>query len=294
MSNVVLMYTGNVCSTPMIEYAHLVENVYVPVKEHFDFQRVLEVSPDESSVSKDFADILKTLYARESNVILEQDSLVKMRDGQPIPSVEQKPHMLFKWRSFPSDLPDTQKISEVFAENDVHPLIMLRKSLSHQAIKVFLSEKVYGGRHQQFKARAMSKEDYEAYLAEQDKISITADADDILEIRAIARNFMNRTLKMIEDTQFYFGHAGTPSLLFAEDVFSPLIQVNRFNKALTRLMGDDVAKLGAQSQTRLRKGGLEVSHCANAEEVLKNPKLRDFEAKYQEAAAKLDNLFPAK
>lgn len=291
MSNVVLMYTGNVCSTPMIEYAHLVDDVYVPVKEHFDFQRVLEVSPDESNVCGDFADILGKVYARESNVILEQDSLVKMRDGHPIPSLEQKPHMLFKWRSFPSDLPDSQKIVQVFSENDVHPLIMLRKSLSHQALKVFLSEKVYGGRHQQFKARAMSNEDYDAYLAEQDKLSVTLDAEDILEVRAIARNFLNRTLKMIDQTRFYFGHTNAPSLLFAEDVFAPLIDVDKFNGALSRVLGSEVTQLDSQKETRLRKGGLEVSHCANASEVLKNPKLKEFEARYQEAAANLNNLF---
>ena len=37
MANVVIVYTGNVCSTPMIEYARLSKSIYVPGRELFDY-----------------------------------------------------------------------------------------------------------------------------------------------------------------------------------------------------------------------------------------------------------------
>lgn len=290
MPNVVILYTGNVCSTPMIEYARLCKDIFVPVREHLDYHRFLEVSPTEGQVGTEIAKVLDDLFNRVDTPFMQQDGLVKWSHGQPVPSTEQQPHMLFKWRSFPTNHPDSDSIAEVFCKNAAIPLIMLRKSLSHQALKIYLSEKIYGGRHQQFKTRSMDDKAYTAYLKDQEAILVSATDVDIAQIIDIAERFLIRTLRTIEGAKFFFPNHAPPHVLFAEHIFTPLINLDRYNRALVTLLGD-VAPLVLQQEVALRKAGLEIYHCANAEEVFRDPKLVDLERQYQAAATGLHNIF---
>ena len=167
---------------------------------------------------------------------------------------------------------------------------MLRKSLGQQALKVFLSESAYGGRHQQFKAQSMSSEDYAAYLEKQDDISISIGDEDLPKIREIGENFVERTLQVIEAARYFFPHREVPDLLFAEDVFQPLIDVDRYNAALGKILGSP-GTLSDQQETTLRKGGLEISHCTNPERAFEDPRIVDLEARYQAAAKQMNDVF---
>ena len=290
MSNIVLLYTGNVCSSAMIEYANLCDDVLVPVREGLDLYQFEKVFTDESQLCVNFSHVLSDIYDRKDYTFLQQNSLVHWRQGEPIPTAEQKPHLLFKWRAFSTNLPGSDVIGEVFRKNATAPIVLLRKSLSQQALKVFLSEKVYGGRHQQGKTQSMSEEAYVAYMKEQDAISITVTNADLTEIRNIATSFLNKTLKLIKSAKYYFPHHETPALLFAEDIFNPLIDVDRFNHALGAMCGA-IAPLTLQQAPKLRKSGLNICHCANAEEVFHDPKIAALERQYQAAAAGLSNIF---
>ena len=126
------------------------------------------------------------------------DKLVQYRGGAELPSLEAKPHVFFKWRCFDASLPGSELIAEVFTKNEVQPMVMLRRSILEQALKIFLSEKIYGGRHQQFIAAKMSKEQYGEYLQQQQEISVTVEPEDITAIAAILDNFSHRTKVLIQ------------------------------------------------------------------------------------------------
>jgi len=290
MANVVIAYTGNVCSTPMIEYARLTSNIFVPVREHFDHYLFAKVFADDTTVCAEFSRVLAALYARRHTPYLDREEFVRYRRGGDIPSLDEKPHVLFKWRCFDPALPETEKIAEVFAANDVVPLIMLRSSLREQATKVFLSESVYGGRNPQFKASTMSPKDYAAYREEQGQISVTVSAADIQQIGKIAGQFLFRTERLIDQLKVFFPATPHPKLIFAEDIFRPLIDFDRYQFALVSLFGERGA-FGTVTAPAIRKGGLELSNCANFDAVLEDADLRDLETAYQTMAARLTNVF---
>ncbi len=289
MANVVIIYTGNVCSTPMIEYARLSKSIYVPGRELFDYYNFSKIS-NNINICKDLAEIFDALFLRKSCAYLESDGLLNYRGDRAVPSTLVKPHVLFKWRCFPPGAPGSHKIAEVLAANKATPVVMLRSSLLTQAIKVFLSERAYGGRYQQFKTSTMSKKIYESYIEKQKQISIVISDSDLKEIRKIAKDFLNSSITQIDNMHFYFPHVPQPYLIFAEDIFKPLIDFVQYEFALTTLFGD-FDPLDTHREPTVRKGGLELSNCANLDMVLQDAKLRSLEERYQAATAGLKNIF---
>ena len=291
MTNVVLTYTGNVCSTPMIEYARLSDQIFVPVREEFDEYLFEKRYPDKDTMCEQLAGILDALYCRQPVPDLMTSDMVTYRGRDELPSSDVTPHILFKWRCFDTDLPGSHKITDVFAKHDVQPVVILRQSIIEQAIKVFLSEKTYGGRHQQFIAAKMSQEEYEAYLKEQEDISVTITRQDIGAIGDILDNFLRRTKKLVQRTQTFFPHAKPLRCIIAEDLFKPLIDLDAYNDTLTRMFGQTDPVFPDQSPA-VRKGGLNLSNCSNPEFAFSHPVLSAREDEYHALIRQLDRISP--
>ncbi|MEQ1782917.1 MAG: hypothetical protein ABMA14_16255, partial [Hyphomonadaceae bacterium] len=197
-------------------------------------------------------------------------------------------HTLFKWRTGFSALPGSDEIARVLKHHKADPVLMVRQSLGQQALKIQLSEIAYGGRNQQFVASDMGVSSYERYLLEQQSIRITLDALAINRVVDLARKFLHRTRLLLKNGDYYFP-GNQRRAIVAEHIFRPAFDLIRYEAALNWLFAERLT-LDRSAQAPIRKGGLEVSHCVNAEEVLRDARLTDLEGQYAELLAPLDIL----
>lgn len=285
MGNAVLLYTGNVCSTPMVEYARLCPGVFVPMREEFDRYMFEKLGLGDQAESI-LAQSLEALFARRANAYLERPALRKYRPAADLPDLARLPHLLFKWRPFGDDTDQAGRLAAAFAGAGVRPVAMLRRMLLEQAVKVHLSERLYQDRHLQHRTEAMSAGDYAAFLADQRSQALVLHPADLPRIAAIARNFLNRTGQIISRAARLF--PGIPlAAVICEDVFRPLIDRARFQSVLRRML-DAPVTLPEGAEPKVRKSGPDLAQCANPELALQDPALQGLEARYQRLVAGLD------
>lgn len=287
MTNVLIGYTGNVCSTPMVEYARLIEGVWVPILEQFDEYQLLQHWHDRKRIASELANVLEALYQRRSSPYMETPSLLEHRDNGPIPTPEEKQDLVFKWRPISRNARGSYNLRRVFSENEVRPAVIVRRSLSEQALKVYLSEKVYQSRHQQFAVAKLSEQEYADYLREQAEIRVTLSNAEMVEVGKIAKNFLERTHFMLQDMSYYFPAFSSMPAIIAEDVFTPGINADRYQTILSQLLERPV-RLPKTTSPSVRKGGLNIENCENCEEVLFSRGLVRLERKYEKLLARTD------
>ena len=287
MTNVLIGYTGNVCSTPMVEYARSIEGVWVPILEQFDEYQLLQHWHDRKRISSELANVLEALYQRRSSPYLETPSLIEHRGNGPIPAQDEKQDILFKWRPISRNARGSYKLRRVFSENDVRPSVIVRRSLSEQALKVYLSEKIYQSRHQQFAVAKLSEQDYANYISRQMEIRVTLSNAEMVEVGKIAKNFLERTHFMLQDMSYYFSAFSPMPAIIAEDVFTPGIDVHRYQTILSQLL-DRPVRLPEATRPAVRKGGLNIENCENYEQVLSSRGLARLESKYKKLLARMD------
>ncbi len=287
MTNVLIGYTGNVCSTPMVEYARSIEGVWVPILEQFDEYQLVQHFTDRKRVSSELANVLEALYRRRTSPYLETPSLLEQRGHGPIPTRDEKQDIVFKWRPMSRRARGSYKLRQVFSENDVRAAVIVRRSLSEQALKVYLSEKVYQSRHQQFAVAKLSEQDYAEYVNQQTQIRVTLSNAEMVQVGKIAKNFLERTHFMLQDMSYYFPAFNPMPAIIAEGVFTPGIDVNQYQTILSQLLGRPVRLPNATSPS-VRKGGLNIENCENYEQVLSSRGLARLESKYEKLLARLN------
>jgi hypothetical protein len=287
MTNLVLLYTGNVGSTPLVQLAGQHPQILVPVYEQFDHYQVVREHPDTDPFDL-LSDAMGKMLKREMSPFFESPKIKSILGRDDFPSREEAPHVVFKWRGakFNPELPGGEKLLEVFHKNDVRGLVLARRSVVEQAVKIHLSEKVYGGRHQQFKAEALSDAEYEAYLEEQRRLAIEIDDEDLDVCRKLADQFLGRTLASIETAHAYFGRNHPPQLLITEQFLRPELDFDAWSRALTAMLGDTI-QISPEMQPSVRKGGLDLRNCANPDRLARDPGLRKIEKRYQAALRSL-------
>lgn len=288
MTNAVLTYTGNVCSTPMIAYAGLTGDVFVPVREQFDQHQIKRLLDDPARQASELALTLSALYERRSTGLFEYPAFRRFPQWTHLPSTTQTPHLMFKWRPFAMDAPDAGMIRSVFLRHEVGSLMLVRRSVVEQALKVFMTNKVYGDAHRQFKAAQMSLDEYDAYITHQGSLRVEVTAEDMISVRDQADIYFRRTRLLVGATRFFFPSESAPRFIIAEDIFRPKLDRERFNAVITSVLGD-VSPLSEQAEPDVRKAGLDLSHCANLDSVLVDDELKATEAGYFEL---LDSLTP--
>ncbi len=287
MTNVLIGYTGNVCSTPMVEYARSIEGVWVPILEQFDEYQLLQHWHDRKRIASELANVLEALYERRTSPYLETPSLLEHRNSGPIPTRDEKQDILFKWRPISRSARGSYQLRKVFSENDVRPAVIVRRSLSEQALKVYLSEKIYQSRHQQFAVAKLSEQDYTDYIRKQAQIRVTLSNAEMVEVGKIAKNFLERTHFMLQDMSYYFPASTPLPAIIAEDVFTPAIDVDQYQMILSQLLNRP-ARLPETTSPSVRKGGLNIENCENYEQVLSSRGLTRLESKYEKLLARLN------
>ena len=293
MANAVLFYTGNVCSTPMVEYARLTHEVFVPVYEHFDSYFMTGKGGIKEQVAPNMLDAtLRALYQRTSSPYLDSPKVANYRRGASIPTAGERPHIFFKWRPFGESSDKAEAIRETFAANEVVPALMLRRSIAQQALKIRLSEIHYSDRHVQHRTERMSDADYAAFGADQQKVRIELDDSDVVAIRTIARNSLAQTRKTLEAAEFFFLQVRPIKAVVCEDIFDPGIDHDAYRRTMERLLGAPIS-FGERLHPRVRKAGLNPEHCVNPELALEDEKVSELESRYLELLSGLDRISAA-
>lgn len=265
----------------MVEYAKRSKKIFVPTKEGFDHYRFSKFFEENSEICPAFETLVDRLYRREADPFFQQLHEAGCQDGGKLPGANDVPHTLFKWRPFPIRIPGNEGLKKVFAVHQVKPVVLVRRSLVDQALKIFLSQTNYGTRHPQHHTIRMSDDQYKEYIEAQNDISIVVSDEDMELVRANAKNFLVRTRKSINAAAHYFAHGLPYTVLIAEDIFNPNINYSIYSAFMTHILNDEIVVAG-EERVALRKGGLDASHCANAEAVFGDPALMELEARYAE------------
>lgn len=292
MANAIICYTHNVCSTAMAMYAGRMPEVFQPIGEQFDPYRLPDYSLTPETAAPWIAETLEDLYCRRTSETWMWPEIARFRGRPTLPSVEEKKHIVFKWRCTDPSWVGTHLIRDVLERHHVKPLVIVRRSAAEQAIKILLGRKVYNAQHPQFAAAKLSPDEYRAYMDDQTAISVTFTDAELKEARGLAVSLSAQTRTLIKNVQYYFPAYHRPLLLIAEDVFRPLIDRDRHFRVIQKLLGD-VTPLAPSVEIRMRKAGLDLAHCANASELLASQRVREIESEYADVLATCDIIqFP--
>ena len=294
MTNLVMLYTGNVGSTPLIQVAARHPRIFVPVHEEFDGYKFIPFA-GKARPCEELARTLDALFRRKSAPYIDTEAVRAWRSTDALPTKTEVPHVVFKLRmdGYEPDQSGARALAEVFREHAVRPVVLARRSIIEQAVKVWLSETQYGGRHQQFKASEMTAEDYAAYLREQDRVSIRADTASLREIRQIAAEFLARTRQSCRAARQHLEGSARPRLLLREQVLTPDLDYARVSHIFSNLLGETI-DLPPDMAPKVRRGGLGTDHCANFAEIAADRALRRIEYRYQALLSKMPRLIPAR
>lgn len=292
MANAIICYTHNVCSTAMAQYAGRMAGVFQPIGEHFDPYRLPDYSLTPETAAPWIAETLEDLYCRRTSETWALPAIASFRGRPTLPSVEEKQHVVFKWRCADPTWTGAHLIRDVLERHHVRPLVIVRRSVVEQAIKVLLGRKVYNDKHPQFAAAKLSQDEYDRYIEGQNAISVTFTDAQLNEARRLAASLSVQTKILIDSVQYYFPADQRPPLLIAEDVFRPLVDRDRHFRVMQKLLGD-VTPLAPGVEIRMRKAGLDLAHCANAAEILASDRAREIESEYAGILATCDIIqFP--
>jgi hypothetical protein len=273
----VVLYTGNVCSTPFVNAFKRLGGVCVPIHEHLDKYYISNKFPEDDA-GKIFSHVLRSLAKREYSKMVRQleTSRPKLLD------IDVAPNMYFKWRPFRSEDDDVyEEQKRVLKDLDVEPIFILRKSIVEQCLKIVMNEKHYQTRHPQFKAVALSAEDYDYFVLQQSKLRLEISDEDIVRTIKETQIFINRTRHSIAVAKELFTDKQL-KLVITESIFKPMIDDEEFLKFChldlslenSNLEGD--GSFGAIS----RKAGLSMSNFINADILKENSILVGLESEY--------------
>lgn len=277
----ICFYTGNVCSTPFIQSFNRIKDTCVPIHEHLDEYYIQENIPDEDPVDV-FIRAFSSLIKKEYSGTLKALGV----DVEDIGSCRDKRLIAFKWRPFlPKNRKKKNELLKYFKSLSLIPISIVRRSVVDQAIKVVINEKYYGTRWPQFNAAKMSKLEYEAYLGNQDKLSINLDNSDILYCINVAKGFHNRTKSTLSLSRELC--KAKPKLVISEDIFTPLINELKFIE-FCESIGISVLKLDREKSIKVntRKAGLNLTNVSNYDDIKNAPELRRIENAYQNTLLK--------
>ncbi|MEL6799129.1 MAG: hypothetical protein AAFO80_04565 [Pseudomonadota bacterium] len=288
MTNLVILYVGNVGSTPLVQVAKQHPKTCVPIIEEFDEYEFIPHCGEENLFDA-LAETLDALYQRKRNAYLDGETVRRHRDTDEFPSVEMAPHMVFKWRpnSYRQRRAGSAVLPPVFAKHNVKAAVLARRSAVERALKVMMTEAQTGTKYPQFRAEKMSDAEYKAYMQEQAEVSIRIEGDDLVNLRELARSYYGKTWVLVHAAMFQFAHlGGPPPLIVSEQILKPEIDYDAVSDVLSALLCDDIRLTNDMAPT-VRRAGLGIENCANLDELANDPELRDIERRYQLLLRKL-------
>lgn len=279
--NSVLLYTGNVASSPTVLYLGRCRKVWVPLFELLDEYQLSRFVENKGSLASLLVEVLSAVYQRRFHELLAREKRKNYTPALAVPSREDTPHTFFKWRPFDTGIEGADLIAETFAKADARPVTIARKSLITQALKIHLSETIYGGRHQQFKAGWMTPAEYEQYLEEQKGVLVELDRQGLENTVAIAKNFLARTKRLMKARERFFAHSSETFHIFSEDLFGETAHEDKFSGFFATVFKDTL-EIDFKSEIMTRKSGLSLANCSNADSAFSDKRLMALETEFQQ------------
>lgn len=285
MTNAVLLYTGNVCSTPMVDFARGIGDVYVPALEHFDRHKFVSYATDDAAYTESLSKVLDVTFGRQDHEYLRE--IASKGAGYPFGDLT-APHVFFKMRVPDPSLGDRAPLAAVFARHKVRPVTILRRSVVEQATKMVMSIKHYGHSHMQFHASRdrMSDADFQQHQRDLAAMRVYLDAADIRDVRKTAFSILNARRTIRKAASSLFGHKKLDAII-TEDVFRPQLNADAYKAAMSRVLLNDLA-FSVPEDSNFRKSGPDIENCANFDVVKADPVLRVYEFAYQRHILKLN------
>jgi hypothetical protein len=274
--SLVILYTGNVCSSPLSYAFNRVNDCFAPLHEHLDkyyLKKMSEDDVDECFVNT-ISDIKNGIYSQSCKTL-------KIKDFTKGSSCECNSVFVFKWRPFEAETFEGKiKQRKTLDGLNPVPVFLIRKSVVGQAIKIHMNEKVYESRHLQFKAGKMTPDAYNEFIEEQTQIKIYFDQDDVNVVKKIAIKFIERTRNTLLLGSHLFNMK--PTILLSEDLFTPLIDEVVFCETFSKILDMNIelqSEVHSQEEFT-RKSGLQLSNLSNLNEVICDSKLIELENNY--------------
>ena len=264
-----IFYTGNVCSTPLVQTFNRVAGFEVPIHEHLD-QYMIEESLGQVDISRTFNSALKDIADHNNSVLLGQL-------GIKLPETRSE-YLALKWRPFGGTESAIAEREKIFDEINSVPFLIARSSVVHQAVKIALSEKLQGTRHLQFSAKGLSQEKYQDLLLEIQKTRVVL--SEIEYLAQIARNFLARTKKTLKLARSHFPSVPI-NIIRSEDLFTPMLEESLFLEYFSKKLNFNLPGfIHATCAPISKKAGYSISNCINLEEITSDPTLMNLEKEY--------------
>ena len=274
---IVILYTGNVCSTPFMNSFKRIPGFCVPVHENFDEYYIRGVFPD-CEPEKILFEVLSNLYDREFTPLMRQLGFAE----DDIKSLQEYPGLVFKWRPFTGNNLEYKKLlKELFTKMEVKPVIIVRQSLIEQAIKVVMTENHYGNRWPQFMAAGLNNEEYKKYIKEQETVVLELTTELLDKVIVESRSFLKKTRNVLNLIDTYFPQKRC-KLAISENLFNPLFDEERFKEFCNSLLNTSIVveKIAKTEKPKSRKAGLSLNNIQGLDHVKNNKTLCDLENEY--------------
>lgn len=264
-SNVIFVYTGNVGSSPMVQALSKCRHVFSPYHEQLDFRNLTEdTRPSDEAVRRAFKERISILSSRPNNFRV---SIAKWR-----PFVLKQAYGLQR--------EDLKSFSSV---------LICRKYLLHQAVKITLNESVLGTRWPQF----LKGDQAEEALALVKDFNRPLNRVERKRALKIHRDLLKRTELTISNSKLIFEERFGRKVI-TEDFLSPDLsheKIEKLSKALfdrDDLVGDHFAETSLVSSSK--KIGFSMGQVTDLSDLWASKSVRDVEERYQEAIGSLETL----
>ena len=263
MKNLLIAYTGNVCSSPFLGMFEYVEEFQMNTYENLDPYHIKNIFGEYNSD-----------FLAERFLELHEHRLSKERRFLGISNPTGDKPVVLKWR--PHKVGRSTKLATVLRENFI-PFILVRKSVVEQGLKIVGNEIVFGTKWPQFRYTRQLKDSFE----------ITEEVGK--EILKESNTLVN-WIKEIKETLEGFYKSPVP-FVYAEDVFSPYVDVERFQEVVESVLGEKITinlpenfnpkttALGSFTR-KFQKRGVDMSKVKGLQEFMESDEVKRMEERY--------------
>lgn len=269
MKSILIVYTGNVCSSPTLGMFQYVPQFDVRSFENFDKHKCGNRTLD------DIGTALEDLHHGRDTQMTRSFGLSRNCSSKPC---------VVKWRPYENG--PTHNLKRVLRECYT-PVFLARKSLIDNCAKIIANEKVYGTRWPQFGTSTQSIE--------------LKSFDDKFKNEVVME--MEKRLKWIESMlqeMKVFYDRDIP-VIYAEDIFKPMVDTSSFIKIFSDLVREPLdlnlpnnfnpGVLRIESFmgiNQIKKIGVNLKEIEGYDELHSNPFLNSLDEKYLEVLSGTD------
>ena len=218
MKSFIILFTGNVGSSPLLNCLKTSPQAFIRLYEHLDKRHWINLPLDESERNTFFRKIFKFFLHPSNQSCIELESLFSSIRQVPLPKEirdcanllnASDDHTLagFKWRPWEPSGISLKFFSNLYARLSVVPIVPLRQNLisallrpyfNNSYARKYLSNETTVHLQFHFTKSKMSNEDYEMHLEQMRSHSFKLSDDDFENILQKATTYLKETRRVLE------------------------------------------------------------------------------------------------